>query len=178
MQTVIPDKDYIIAIRRELHRFPEVGFELPKTLALVRRELEGLGIEYTEKYGKSSIVGYIARGRGRVVAMRADMDALPIQEETGLPFASEHDGMMHACGHDTHTAMLLGTNNAILLRNEVLYIHLTAYRFDGSSSCVIILLLYYLKLRADLMQHLIVIRKKTHIFLYKLSLFTKLLCDL
>ena len=109
MQTVIPDKDYIIAIRRELHRFPEVGFELPKTLALVRRELESLGIEYTEKYGKSSIVGYIARGRGRVVAMRADMDALPIQEETGLPFASEHDGMMHACGHDTHTAMLLGT---------------------------------------------------------------------
>ena len=106
---VQPDKDYIIAIRRELHRFPEVGFELPKTLAIIRRELDGMGIEYTEKYGKSSIVGYLAKGRGKVIALRADIDALPIKEETGLPFSSEHDGMMHACGHDTHAAMLLGT---------------------------------------------------------------------
>ncbi len=104
-----PDKEYIISIRRELHRFPEVGFELPKTLAIIRRELDGMGIEYTEKYGKSSIVGYLAKGRGKVIALRADIDALPIKEETGLPFSSEHEGMMHACGHDTHAAMLLGT---------------------------------------------------------------------
>ena len=109
MKRVLPDKEYIISLRRELHRYPEVGFDLPKTLALVRRELDALGIEYTERYGKSSIVGYLAKGRGRVLAMRADMDALPIEERTGLPFSSEHEGMMHACGHDAHTAMLLGT---------------------------------------------------------------------
>ena len=104
-----PDKEYIIRIRRELHSVPEIGFDLPKTLAIVRRELDSMGIEYTEKYGKSSIVGYIAKGRGKVVALRADMDALPISEDKELPFASTHDGMMHACGHDAHTAMLLGT---------------------------------------------------------------------
>lgn len=109
MINIAPDKEYIVRIRRELHRFPEVGFDLEKTVALVKRELEALGIEYTEKYGKSSIVGYIAKGRGKVVALRADMDALPIKEETDLPFASEHEGKMHACGHDAHTAMLLGT---------------------------------------------------------------------
>ena len=109
MKHIEPDKEYIIAARRELHKIPEVGFDLPKTVAFIKGELDALGIEYTEKYGRSSIVGYIARGRGKVVALRADTDALPIKEDTGLPFSSEHDGKMHACGHDTHTAMLLGT---------------------------------------------------------------------
>ena len=104
------DKQYIIRIRRELHQIPEVGFDLPKTLAVVRRELETMGISYTEKYGKSSIVATLNEGVGnKTIAIRADMDALPIQEETGLPFASTHPGKMHACGHDCHTAMLLGT---------------------------------------------------------------------
>lgn len=109
MRRLEPDKEYIIWARRELHKIPEVGFDLPKTVAFIKRELDKLGIEYTEKYGRSSIVGYIAKGRGKVVALRADTDALPIKEETGLPFASEHEGKMHACGHDTHAAMLLGT---------------------------------------------------------------------
>ena len=109
MKHIEPDKEYIIATRRELHKIPEVGFDLPKTVAFIKGELDALGIEYTEKYGKSSIVGYIARGRGRVVALRADIDALPINEETGLPFSSQHEGKMHACGHDTHAALLLGT---------------------------------------------------------------------
>lgn len=110
MRVPAPDKEYIIKVRRELHRVPEVGFDLPETLAIIRRELNSLGIEYTEKYGKSSIVGYIGRGRGcKVLALRADIDALPIPEETGLPYASIHEGKMHACGHDTHAAMLLGT---------------------------------------------------------------------
>lgn len=104
------DKEYIIRLRRELHQIPEVGFDLPKTLAVVRRELEAIGIPYTEKYGKSSIVATLNEGVGsKTIAIRADMDALPIQEETGLPFASTHPGKMHACGHDCHTAMLLGT---------------------------------------------------------------------
>lgn len=108
MRTVQPDKEYIIKVRRELHKHPEVGFDLPKTLAIIKRELDDMGIPYTDKYGKSSLVGTLAKGRGKVIALRADIDALPIKEETGLDFASEHDGMMHACGHDTHAAMLLG----------------------------------------------------------------------
>ncbi len=104
------DKDYIIATRRKLHRIPELGFQLDKTLALVRNELDKMGIAYTDSLGKSSIVATInPEMDGKVIAIRADMDALPIQENTGLPFSSEHPGKMHACGHDCHTAMLLGT---------------------------------------------------------------------
>ena len=106
---VSPDRDYIVAMRRELHKIPEVGFDLPKTVALIKRELDAMGIPYTEKYGKSSIVGYLGREDAeKTVALRADTDALPIAEETGLPFASTHEGKMHACGHDCHVAMLLG----------------------------------------------------------------------
>ena len=104
------DKQYIIKIRRELHQIPEIGFDLPKTLAVVRRELDAMGLPYTESFGKSCIVATLNEGVGnKTIAIRADMDALPIQEETGLPFASQHPGKMHACGHDCHTAMLLGT---------------------------------------------------------------------
>ena len=108
--TIEPDREYIVSLRRELHRIPEVGFDLPKTLAVVRRELDAMGIPYTDKFGKSSLVATLGREDAKkTVALRADMDALPMAEETGLPFASEHEGCMHACGHDCHTAMLLGT---------------------------------------------------------------------
>lgn len=108
------DKDYIIRIRRELHQIPEVGYDLPKTLTVVRRELDAIGIPYTEKYGKSSIIATLNEGVGnKTIALRADMDALPVQEETGLPYSSTHPGKMHACGHDAHTAMLLGTAKAL-----------------------------------------------------------------
>lgn len=98
---------YAIALRRELHANPEIGFDLPKTLALVRRELEDIGIEYTEKFGKSSIVATINPEKTRfTIGVRADMDALPMKEETQLPYASTND-YMHACGHDLHTALLI-----------------------------------------------------------------------
>ncbi len=104
------DNEYIVKIRRELHMVPELTFELPKTLAIVRRELDAIGIPYTEKYGVSSIVATLNEGVGnKTIAIRADMDALPIQEETGLEFASTIPGQMHACGHDCHTAIVLGT---------------------------------------------------------------------
>ena len=107
---IAPDHEYITSLRRELHEIPEVGFDLPKTLAVVRRELDALGIPYTEKYGKSSLVASLGRADSKkTVALRADMDALPMEENTGLPFSSKHKGCMHACGHDCHTAMLLGT---------------------------------------------------------------------
>ncbi len=108
---------YAVMIRRELHEYPEIGFELPRTLALVRRELQGMGVEYTEAYGKSSIVATVnPEKRGYTVGIRADMDALPIREETDLPFKSKIDGQMHACGHDAHTAILLDTVRKI---NEI-----------------------------------------------------------
>ena len=109
----------VVALRREIHRYPEVGFELPKTLALVRRELEELDIPYTEEFGQSSIVATInPQCRDFTIGIRADMDALPIQEETGLPFASEIPGQMHACGHDMHTAMLLGVARELKAREK------------------------------------------------------------
>lgn len=108
------DKEYIIGIRRELHEYPEIGFDLPRTLSLVRRELDNMGIPYTEKYGESSIVAYINPDKtGYTVGIRADMDALPIEEKTGLSYSSKNPGRMHACGHDAHTAMLLGTAKAL-----------------------------------------------------------------
>ena len=108
------DKEYILSLRRELHMYPELEFELPKTLALIRRELEAMVIPYTEEYGKSSIVAFInPECKGFSIALRADTDALPLTEKTGLPYASKHPGIMHACGHDAHTAMLLGTAKAL-----------------------------------------------------------------
>ncbi|MBQ9997694.1 MAG: amidohydrolase [Clostridia bacterium] len=108
------DKDYIIKLRREIHMYPEIDFDLPKTVALVKRELESMGIPYTEQYGKGSIVGYINPDKkGFTIGLRADMDALKVTEETDLPFKSKNEGLMHACGHDAHTAILLGTAKAL-----------------------------------------------------------------
>lgn len=108
------DKDYIINLRHEIHEYPEIGFDLPKTIAVVKRELDALGIEYTENLGESSIVATINPHKSHfTIGIRADMDALPIEEKTDLPFKSKTSGIMHACGHDAHTAMLLGTAKAL-----------------------------------------------------------------
>ncbi len=108
------DGSYILAIRRELHKYPELAFDLPKTLALIRRELDSMVIPYTEEYGKSSIVAFINPDcTDFSIGLRADTDALPLTEKTGLPYASQHPGIMHACGHDAHTAMLLGAAKAL-----------------------------------------------------------------
>ncbi|MBQ1256812.1 MAG: amidohydrolase [Clostridia bacterium] len=101
---------YGIDIRRELHMHPELGYDLPCTLAIIRRELEKLGISYSEEYGKSGIVATInPDAPGKALAIRADIDALPIQEINDVPYKSLHEGKMHACGHDVHTAILLDT---------------------------------------------------------------------
>nr|MBQ4318715.1 amidohydrolase [Clostridia bacterium] len=93
---------------------PEIGFELPETVAIVKGELDKLGVEYTEKYCKSSIVCEFGDASSEhCIALRADMDALNITENTGLPFASKNEGRMHACGHDGHTAMMLGIVKAL-----------------------------------------------------------------
>jgi amidohydrolase len=96
------------AIRREIHRHPELGFEETNTQAIVERELEAIGVEH-RRIAKTGVVG-IVRGAfpGHVSGLRADMDALPITEDSGEACTSEVPGKMHACGHDSHTAMLLG----------------------------------------------------------------------
>ncbi len=108
------DKDYIIKLRREIHMYPEVDYDLPKTVALVKRELESMGVPYTEKYGQGSVVGYINPDKTDfTIGIRADMDALRMTEANDCEYRSRHDGMMHACGHDAHTAILLGTAKAL-----------------------------------------------------------------
>jgi hippurate hydrolase len=110
----------ITAIRRDLHAHPELGFQEERTSALVARELRRLGIEVVEKIGGMGVVGTI-RGSvpgTRAIGLRADMDALPIQEITGLPYASTTEGRMHACGHDGHTAMLLGAARYLAKHND------------------------------------------------------------
>ncbi|MDQ3127608.1 MAG: amidohydrolase [Chloroflexota bacterium] len=101
--------DDVVAIRRRIHRQPEIGLDLPKTQAVVLEELAKLGIEGTKGKALSSVVAVIEGDKpGPTVLLRADMDALPLHEDTGLDFTSMVDGAMHACGHDTHVAMLLG----------------------------------------------------------------------
>ncbi|PZR56080.1 MAG: amidohydrolase [Candidatus Meridianibacter frigidus] len=95
-------------LRRQIHRFPELGFDVHRTAALVESELSALGIEY-RRVTPTGVVGVVRGARGGpVVGLRADMDALPIPEQSGEPFSSEHANAMHACGHDAHAAMLLG----------------------------------------------------------------------
>lgn len=98
---------YAVECRRYLHMHPEVGFELPLTTAFVRQKLEEIGLAPTDRYGTGSLVAELGPEDGPIIALRADMDGLPVEEKTGLPYSSCHPGKMHACGHDAHTAVLL-----------------------------------------------------------------------
>jgi amidohydrolase len=102
----------IVALRRDIHREPELGFDTEKTADKVLSALDGLPLEIQTGVAENGIVATL-RGDGPTVGLRADMDALPIREETGLPFASEIEGKMHACGHDGHTSMLVGAAHAL-----------------------------------------------------------------
>jgi amidohydrolase len=100
---------HLVALRRDIHRVPELAFQETRTAGIVAAELSRLGIAHRTGIGITGVVGEIKGGRpGPTLLIRGDMDALPIHEETGLPFASTIDGQMHACGHDIHTATLLG----------------------------------------------------------------------
>ena len=112
-----------VALRRDLHQHPELAFEEHRTAALVADKLAGWGYEVTRGIGGTGVVGRLVRGSGtRRLGLRADMDALPIDEASGVAWASAHPGRMHACGHDGHTAMLLAAAR-----------HLAEHgRFDGT----------------------------------------------
>src|SRR6185295_8787746 len=113
--------DEMIALRRKIHEHPELAFEEHETATRVEEFLKRLGIPCRTGIGKTGVVALLEGGKpGPTIAIRADMDALPINEPTGLPFASKNPGKMHACGHDAHTAIVLGVA-AILssMRTEI-----------------------------------------------------------
>ncbi|WP_077003096.1 M20 aminoacylase family protein [Variovorax sp. KK3] len=119
--------DTFIALRRDIHQHPELGFDEHRTSALVAQRLEAWGYEVERGLGGTGLVGRLVRGNGqRRLGLRADMDALPIDEATGLPYASRHAGVMHACGHDGHTAMLLAAAEHLATRG----------RFEGTLNLI------------------------------------------
>ena len=111
----------VVRLRRALHRRPELAFQEHQTAALIADTLRELGVEPITGVARTGVVAHVEGARpGPTVALRADIDALPITEATGLDFASETDGVMHACGHDAHTAMLLGAAGVLHeLRGEL-----------------------------------------------------------
>ena len=102
-------QDEMARWRQDIHAHPELGFEENRTSDIVARELESFGLEVHRGLAKTGVVGVLkgATGDG-AIGLRADMDALPILEQNDVEYRSQHDGVMHACGHDGHTAMLLG----------------------------------------------------------------------
>jgi len=110
-----------VALRRALHKHPERGLDLPKSQAAVLHALEGLGLHVSTGDSCSSVTAVLNGDKsGPTVLLRGDMDALPLQEESGLAFASQIDGSMHACGHDTHTAMLVSAARLLQSRRDAL----------------------------------------------------------
>src|SRR5918912_4144251 len=115
------DADRTIDLRRRLHRQPEIGLQLQRTQAAVLEAFTDLPVEVTTGRATTSVTAVLRGARpGPTYLLRGDMDALPVQEDTGLPFASEVPGVMHACGHDTHVAMLLGAARLLAERRDEL----------------------------------------------------------
>jgi amidohydrolase len=111
-------KERMIRLRRAIHMNPELGFEEFQTSALVAKTLSDLGVEHQTGVGKTGVVARLGNGEGPTIGIRADMDALPILEGNDVAYKSQTPGKMHACGHDAHTAMLLGV--AMLLKDETI----------------------------------------------------------
>ncbi len=109
--------DTLTDLRRQIHQHPELSFEEHRTAALVSEHLTELGIEHQTGVGRTGVVARLGRGNGPRIGIRADMDALPILEARDTPYKSTVDGKMHACGHDAHTAMLLGVANLLADKN-------------------------------------------------------------
>ena len=135
-------EERVIAWRRHLHRHPELSFEEFDTADFIAARLEEMGYGVRRNVGGTGVVAELCTGKpGPVIAFRADMDALPVLEETGLPFASENTGIMHACGHDGHMSVLLGTALVLSqtenLRGTIRFIFQPGEEANGGARCVI-----------------------------------------
>lgn len=113
-------RDEVVRLRRKIHARPEIGFEEHETARFVAAYLRRLGLEVRTGVGKTGVIGLLRTGANRTIALRADMDALPLVEKTGLPFASRNAGRMHACGHDAHVACLLATAKLLMKHRRAL----------------------------------------------------------
>ena len=113
-------QEWVVDLRRRIHRKPEIAYKEHETSALVRSTLDDLKIPYRWPLAETGVVATLGNVQSPCVALRADMDALPIQEKTDVPFRSEVEGVMHACGHDSHTAMLLGAARILKSRESEL----------------------------------------------------------
>jgi amidohydrolase len=117
-ELIAGDLEYITEIRHDLHAHPELGYQEKRTSSVVARELSNAGVKFADNLaGGTGVLAYIPATQSPesspTVALRADMDALPIQENTGKPYASKTPGVMHACGHDGHTSVMIGTARAL-----------------------------------------------------------------
>ncbi|MCH7764265.1 MAG: amidohydrolase [Candidatus Marinimicrobia bacterium] len=134
--------DEIISTRRDIHKHPELGFEVHRTAGIVAEKLKNLGMDVQTGIGKTGVVGDLKCGDGPTIALRADMDALPIQETGDLGYKSINDRIMHACGHDGHTAMLLGTAKVLAdkkskIRGTVRFLFQPAEEGEGGARYMI-----------------------------------------
>ena len=123
MMNINPDilkiKKTIIETRRDFHKHPELSFQEKRTSKIVAKKLKSYGLKVIKNVGKTGVIGILKGAKpGKTIAMRADMDALPIQETSNIPYKSINDGVMHACGHDAHTAMLLGAAEVLSKKNQ------------------------------------------------------------
>lgn len=110
----------IIGIRRKIHQYPELAFNEFKTTKLISTQLKKLKVDRVDIISKTGVIGLIKGKTGKCVALRADIDALPIKESTGLPYSSKNAGIMHACGHDAHSAMLYGAARILMqMKSEI-----------------------------------------------------------
>ena len=129
--------EYLCNIYRKLHQCPELSFDLQETVAIVAAELDAMGIPYTDEYAQCSLVATIGNKPDvPTVGLRADMDALPITEQTDLPYKSRNPGKMHACGHDSHTAILLTVAKILKAREEELPCNVRLL-FQPSEECAV-----------------------------------------
>lgn len=117
-EIVDQNESWIIEIRRHLHQYPELSHKETRTVQFIREKLVSLGLHPWTCTGKDVMATIEGGLPGKTIVLRADTDALPIKEETGLPFASKHEGVMHACGHDGHSAALLGAAQAFMTLNK------------------------------------------------------------
>lgn len=132
--------EYLKKVRKDLHQIPEISFDLFKTSAYIKKELEGMGYEIHQ----AAITGWVAYKKGKkdtAIAFRSDMDALPVLEKSDYPYPSTHPGKMHACGHDGHMAMLLGfakyLKDQTLLNDSIVLIFQPAEEYPGGAKVIV-----------------------------------------